>query len=457
MSSLHFGVRTQPLPPLLARLTTYTRQSVREFKRRKCNFCLGTFSIFLVVFVAAVATTILAKAPVIFVQQSEIANGQIDITLTPSAASPGWLINHTALTAQSSTSLGLDYSYSSPRWRLSAQAFPIGCTAAARAAQLSFSDPSWFYNGPPSANMTGQCGQVGDCMSLSVCRLTPPVASLKVSLIDTERESRMGLGRSWPYASLAPGQVLLSSDLAAKLGVQTGDTFFARVQLNDIDSPLLASILDDLLSLAPISVNSTNCTFNLSSTIDHPSIMLDQTVDQAHVASRNVQDPPTRFSLAAWLRPVIGDTDSSSLMHHAVSVLDRWLTVPATSSLHWSDQVLHLSANDTQTTPRSPLVSASIQRSVPSESNTLHQAVHQLRSAVLRSSESPHVISEVQSLIGQLNQAASNCSSSVIDQLKKMSELWLAIARHSRIVAPLTVAGVMSGICLAFVCLKFSC
>lgn len=60
------------LPPVWIRFQSYARQSWREVKKRKCNFLLGSFSIFLVVVVAAVCTTILAKAPIIFVQQSEV-------------------------------------------------------------------------------------------------------------------------------------------------------------------------------------------------------------------------------------------------------------------------------------------------------------------------------------------------------------------------------------------------
>jgi hypothetical protein len=51
----------------------------RQFRTVFCNLSLkflviasGTFSIFLVVFVAAVCNTILARAPVIFVQQAEV-------------------------------------------------------------------------------------------------------------------------------------------------------------------------------------------------------------------------------------------------------------------------------------------------------------------------------------------------------------------------------------------------
>ena len=60
------------LPPVWIRFQSYARQSWREVKKRKCNFLLGSFSIFLVVVVAAVCTTILANAPIIFVQQSEV-------------------------------------------------------------------------------------------------------------------------------------------------------------------------------------------------------------------------------------------------------------------------------------------------------------------------------------------------------------------------------------------------
>jgi hypothetical protein len=43
-----------------------------EARKRKCNFCLGVLSCFIVVFFAAAAMTIISKAPMIFLKQAEV-------------------------------------------------------------------------------------------------------------------------------------------------------------------------------------------------------------------------------------------------------------------------------------------------------------------------------------------------------------------------------------------------
>jgi hypothetical protein len=71
---------------IVVRFSAYLAQTQREIRKRKCNYALGVMSIFIVVFVAAVCSTLLANAPVIFVQQAELSEGQVDFTFTPADA-----------------------------------------------------------------------------------------------------------------------------------------------------------------------------------------------------------------------------------------------------------------------------------------------------------------------------------------------------------------------------------
>ncbi len=63
-----------------------------------------------------------------------------------------------------------------------------------------------------------------DTCAWDLCDLTRATTARLIA-IDTERENRMGLGRSWPVrGALAPGDVALSQSLANALGVAEGDS-----------------------------------------------------------------------------------------------------------------------------------------------------------------------------------------------------------------------------------------
>ena len=66
----------------------------------------------------------------------QLSNGQVDLVLSPSESVPGWFINYTALSRLAESQLGPDYSYSTPRWSLTANAYPLACTQLAAGARL---------------------------------------------------------------------------------------------------------------------------------------------------------------------------------------------------------------------------------------------------------------------------------------------------------------------------------
>ena len=49
----------------------------RQIGRNKCTFCLGAFSCFLVVFVAATLQSLMEKSPLIFMREAESSSGQV--------------------------------------------------------------------------------------------------------------------------------------------------------------------------------------------------------------------------------------------------------------------------------------------------------------------------------------------------------------------------------------------
>lgn len=51
-------------------------------------------------------------------------------------------------------------------------------------------------------------------------------------LIDTEKEARMGYGRTWEFGKIPAGHVVIRNDLASALGgVEVGDTIFVRMTM----------------------------------------------------------------------------------------------------------------------------------------------------------------------------------------------------------------------------------
>jgi hypothetical protein len=58
------------------------KSSVKDACRRKCTFCLGFFSVFIVVWISLVINTIIDKGPVIFLRLAEGTSGEIDGIIT---------------------------------------------------------------------------------------------------------------------------------------------------------------------------------------------------------------------------------------------------------------------------------------------------------------------------------------------------------------------------------------
>jgi len=123
-----------------------------EARKRKVQYCLGFFSIFFVVLIAALCFTLVAKAPAVFLQQAENTVGQIDILLAPVQDSPAPYLNYTLMQTEPRTAS----LYGSPRWTVQDAIFyPVECTTYLESfgiiTPLSAQDPLPTPTAPQSA------------------------------------------------------------------------------------------------------------------------------------------------------------------------------------------------------------------------------------------------------------------------------------------------------------------
>ncbi len=227
------------------RFRYYTEHAIREMIKRKFQFCLGTCSIFIVVIIAAFSYTLIAKAPVVFLQQAETDSGQFDIALSPDSSS---YLNYSQIVEM--TDFNRDYTFHTARLSLRASVYPAKCTAIIDSlvpADEQAVSTDWRYRGPSTATtetLAAGSGKI-DCTNTTIncvfamCLEPPnpspapddgdPIVAARptgLQLINSEREARMALGRYWPYQKLNYGEALISSKVAAGAKVGVGDSFF---------------------------------------------------------------------------------------------------------------------------------------------------------------------------------------------------------------------------------------
>lgn len=251
-------------------LAESARQSCRDIGRGKCTYCIGCCSIFLVVIVAALAQTLVARAPLVFLREAETSTGQIDVRIRANSdvgSSSGGLLNYTQFSASiasagqggdaSAAALSRRLSYTAGRTRLSARAFPRALCAADVAPYSIASGetalaalPDWPYisysfnasappvgSGSPGSALSVLPADAAFCDGYATCLPSCGQAagarsagddgandaangnSVNIVLISSAREQRGGFGRNWPEGSkpIAPGQAVVSAALAKAL------------------------------------------------------------------------------------------------------------------------------------------------------------------------------------------------------------------------------------------------
>ena len=87
-----------------------------------------------------------------------------------------------------------------------------------------------------------------------------PELAANIVLMDSVRENRMQLGRTWPYEGTIPaGTVLLSTATAARLRVEKGDTIILRVSIPWTIRHAMKPLQDNYVCLHALLVHS-RCT-----------------------------------------------------------------------------------------------------------------------------------------------------------------------------------------------------
>ena len=212
----------------------------RQVKGAPCGWCLACGSIFLVVVTAALTTTLISRAPLIFLREAETSAGQIDLRLSPDPDAAAGALNYTRFAAALAgatvgTPSASTYTYHAPR-------LVLGGAAAWKAAQCATpavgpDDVAARYVAGGGLDANGSvtwspCGWFS-CMP-ERCADARGAFDLSLTFVDTAAESRMGLGRAWPYGRLASNTAVVPDTLATKLGVRAGDELYVEVAPGDL-------------------------------------------------------------------------------------------------------------------------------------------------------------------------------------------------------------------------------
>ena len=164
--------------------------SWRQVKSNIPTYCLGVWTCFVAITVAATMHSVLEQAPVTYLASAEMEGGQVDIMIFPSGT-PADFLNYSRCEQKLYSTEASDNTFHAPRF-----------------------------------STTG---------SISLRQIKTEKA-LKVSLyaIDTDREQRAGIGRQWQLPKLGYGEVYLSQKMAVVLGVAPGDKFNLEFDLGQL-------------------------------------------------------------------------------------------------------------------------------------------------------------------------------------------------------------------------------
>lgn len=204
----------------------------------RTSFSLGCSAIFLVVLVTSVSITVVEKAPLAFLREAEVSEGQRDIVLTASASSADLtggatapasftFLNYSRIAnALTRMPKAADFSFHSPRLVIS------GVTVY-KASECKLSD----IGGLTSIALSGDLYSPRNSWMYSTPSLHKRCAKRSVSSlisIDSEKEARMGFGRQSKGTRIPPGQIIISETIAHDAGnVKVGDIVIIAFQ-NDV-------------------------------------------------------------------------------------------------------------------------------------------------------------------------------------------------------------------------------
>eukprot|EP00164_Ancoracysta_twista_P018422 GFYU01031884.1.p1 GENE.GFYU01031884.1~~GFYU01031884.1.p1 ORF type:complete len:616 (-),score=122.39 GFYU01031884.1:840-2687(-) len=207
----------------------YVRFTLKEFDRRRFNYCVGFSSIFLVVLIVACAETTLLYSPIIFLSLSENQHGQIDISMSADSHRPH--LNFTQIYKRLSDA-GDEFTYISPRYTVPITLSPFKLCDASVLSMDPF-DKTWYYE--EQTSVQGSCvkkyhtPQRWELVNKCLRQACPYYRATNMVLFDTAREARMGVGRTWEHPPLNEGEMVMTEGTAAELGLTQNDVIIVEV------------------------------------------------------------------------------------------------------------------------------------------------------------------------------------------------------------------------------------
>ncbi|CUG86219.1 FtsX-like permease family protein, putative [Bodo saltans] len=203
----------------------YLRISLNDAGKRKGSFCLGFFSIMLVVLLCAILLSVLTHLQLVFMRLAESENGKIDLLVQPGGQfEMANSLNYSVFLDMFPTGVA---SYHSARVVFdSMSAFPAwGSPSNGCGAYADNITALWY----PSSNLSApdlvrNCvAGTRDCIEAH-CSGVRSLPSTFV-LLDAQREVRMGLGSGeWPTEPLGYGEAIVTRGIANELSLEIGST-----------------------------------------------------------------------------------------------------------------------------------------------------------------------------------------------------------------------------------------
>ncbi|AIN97668.1 hypothetical protein LPMP_201740 [Leishmania panamensis] len=180
-----------------------------DAKARTCSYCLGFFSVLVVVLLCVLMISLLVHMPIVFLRLSEETNGEYDLQIVPGGVMEQAMSINYSVIKELFPESDPEYGYNAPR------------LLDMYRARTTWSCPNktltrMWYNADGSV-----CSDIDSCMSSCLPNGT---AIVGLVAIDAAAEARMGLGTDYNQPTLNEGEVILSHRASILMGeVNVGD------------------------------------------------------------------------------------------------------------------------------------------------------------------------------------------------------------------------------------------
>ena len=185
----------------------FFKQSFKDARRHKCQYCLGFCSVFVVVLMTLIINTLIDSGPIIFLRLAEGSVGEIDGLIESSSNTDDNLIKYVNYTQMVSL-YGDRYNLSPRKLQEEAQ------------YAIPYRFPTDFdSNGLPSiTDMTYAFFTSSQTQDIRV--------------IDTEQEDKIECGQDYEFSKLGLGECIISQELADLHGLTRGSYVYMRFDVN---------------------------------------------------------------------------------------------------------------------------------------------------------------------------------------------------------------------------------